>query len=387
MEQIVVNWNNILKGLSLIIFWKCLSIGEFGMNQAADKGLDVLIVDDESLVRQVIIGNMSEKFPTFHFRTADSGHMALALINERIPDLVLLDLRMPGLNGFTLIRLLRGRDLTRRLPIIVVSALKDRASVIKAIEAGATDYCGKPIDFEMLAHKVERICTNMLNRHDLVIRQRTSPRRKIHTKAQVVMPVRYPEREGVWIASPFDVIEGEPILFDGSEFFKALRLNMDNPMWWSRVEFCRREAESYDLKLLFDPVPADYGQQLTVLNRARSRFTKYFGGGQESLSLEFPCSLVDICGNGLRVVSELPWKKGSKVSLNLSSLVELADFEVSSPIVSGIIQWSMKEGHQHIGGMRLSDIEDTFQEQLMAYCLPRSELLPVNRHKRFPQSK
>src|SRR3989304_171656 len=137
------------------------------MNRGSIQGVDLLIVDDDASIREIIIGNLSEKFPNLRCREANTGNGALPLINERVPDVILLDLRMPGLNGFALTRLVRNRDHTKRVPIIAVTALSDKSSVRKAVESGATDYCVKPIDFEQLSRKIERILMEVLKKTEV----------------------------------------------------------------------------------------------------------------------------------------------------------------------------------------------------------------------------
>ena len=290
--------------------------------------------------------------------------------NERVPDLLLTDLRMPGLNGFALIRLLRTRDRTRALPIIAISVLKDRASVTKALDLGANDYVTKPVDFELLAGKIERIYTFMLHRNDIKKRERSGPRKVILCDAKAVMPVQYPEREGVWIASPFNIAEGEALQFDGSQFLDALRLPGDNSLLWSRVEHCKQESDNFQLKLLFDPIPEDYDANLALLNRARNRFRSCFEGGKTPVHLDFPCSILELSGGGMRLKGNLPWQVGASVRLNLSKVIGEMGFTASKPLVEGTIQWSKAEGNQHLAGVRFTGIEDSLQEQIMESCLP-----------------
>jgi CheY-like chemotaxis protein len=332
-------------------------------------GIEVLVVDDEPLVRDVVVGNLAEKFPTFRVRQAESGNAALAMINERVPDLLLSDLRMPGLNGFALIRMLRSRDRTRKLPIIVISGLKDMPSVLKALELGATDYVVKPIDFEMLVQKVESICARFLHQDHLEKRNRSSLRRKIHCPAAASMLVTFPEREGLWLDSPLDVEVGEPLLIDGSKVFQAMRLNIDNPFWWSRVEHCRKELEGYQLKLLLDPIPQKYDEQLLVLNRSKERFRRYFGGGQEPLSVDFPCLVMNLSGGGLQISGSLPWKQDALVHLNLAELIHRLGFTTTNSKISASIRWTNVNGSDYLAGVRFEEIDEELRMQIMAYCL------------------
>jgi CheY-like chemotaxis protein len=342
------------------------------MEGPSNPDLDVLVVDDDLLVREVIVGNLAEKFPHFRFRQADSGNAALALINESLPDVILIDLRMPGLNGFALTRMLRSRDRTRHIPILIVSTLKDSTSVLKALELGANDYCVKPIDFQLLARKLELVCTQMLHHTNVRSKNRSMVRKMLSCEATAIMPVSFPEREGLWVNSPLDVSEGEPLLIDAARFFRALRLRPDTNYWWSRVEHCEQESDSYHLKLLFDPVPENYQEQLVILNRSRDRFRRYFGGGQEVLKLDFPCHIRDLSGGGLRVVGALPWRTGSVIHLDLSEMIRRLGFTASDSMVAATIRWSRKEGAQYLAGTRFEEIDDDLRLQIMTHCLGNS---------------
>ncbi len=331
--------------------------------------LEILVVDDESMVREVVAGNLQEKFPGFRIRQADSGNSALAIINEHPPDLILVDLRMPGLNGFALTRILRSRDRTRYLPVIVVSALSDTPSVLKALELGATDYCVKPIDFELLARKVGVICSRILNNQNYQTRNRSAPRRRIHCQTSAGMLVSFPEREGLWVESPLSVAEGEPLLIDGSRIFQALRLQLDSPLWWSRVEHCMKEPEGYRMKLLLDPLPQRFDEQIQILSRSKERFRRYFGGGQEPLTVDVPCEIQNISGGGLQILGSLPWKVDTGLSLDLSELIQRLGIPASSSRAMVGVRWTRPEGTRYVAGVRFEEIEEDLRLQIMAHCL------------------
>ena len=339
------------------------------MEGSSNRSLDLLIVDDDYFVREVIKGNLAERFPSFRFREADSGNTALTLVNERAPDIVLVDLRMPGLNGFALIRLLHRRDRTRHIPIVAISGLRDSGSIRKAVEAGVTDYCAKPIDFEQLGAKIDRIVKTVLKRTDITSRQRNVPRKNFTGSISVVLPVCYPERDGVWIDSPLEMEEGDPLLFNGRRFFRALRLDPDNPFTWSRVEHCHLEEQLFRVKLLFEEIPEDYEEQLTILNRSNERMRRYIGQASASVNLDFPCEVQDLSGEGLRMVGTLPWRDGVEVDLDIGDVIETLSIAASNPVIRASIRWSEMDGPNRIAGVHFLDLEDGLRKQLMAWCL------------------
>lgn len=109
-----------------------------------NKKWNILVVDDEESnvkLLGVILENAG-----YRFETAASGEEALKKIRTAPPDLVLLDVMMPGLNGYEVCALIREDPATRQIPVIMVTALADRNARIKGLNAGANDYLTKPVD-------------------------------------------------------------------------------------------------------------------------------------------------------------------------------------------------------------------------------------------------
>ena len=114
----------------------------------------ILVVDDEAGARSGLQKLLQHA--GYAVDTANDGHAAIELAAERPPDVVVTDLRMPVMDGMTLLRQLRARD--RELPVIVATAYGDVASAVEAMRAGATDYLTKPIDFDAMLIIIERVC-------------------------------------------------------------------------------------------------------------------------------------------------------------------------------------------------------------------------------------
>lgn len=115
----------------------------FDATEASVEGATVLSVDDSVISREFIEAHLEDQgFPVLH---ANSGEEALRLIAQRVPDLILLDVVMPGMNGFQLCRLLRERCSHRpHLPIIFVSAATSFEERIEGLVAGGDDFVRKP---------------------------------------------------------------------------------------------------------------------------------------------------------------------------------------------------------------------------------------------------
>ena len=114
---------------------------------------DILIVDDNP-VNLVVMSGLLEKHG-LRFRVATSGRRAISAARARVPDLILLDVTMPEMDGYEVCRQLKADPLTREVPIIFLSALDDALDKVKAFRAGAADYVAKPFQFEEVLARVE----------------------------------------------------------------------------------------------------------------------------------------------------------------------------------------------------------------------------------------
>ncbi len=103
----------------------------------------VLIVDDIP-INVTLIEKMLKPFH-FVIEKANDGQTALDIVADNKPDLILLDLMMPGMNGYDVIKQLRAKEETKQLPIIVISALNSNEDVVKGYDLGANDFLTKPI--------------------------------------------------------------------------------------------------------------------------------------------------------------------------------------------------------------------------------------------------
>ncbi len=122
------------------------------MEQPMTTGETVLVVDDDRMVRQSIDTLLA--FYGFTVWQAEDAATALALLEERQPDLLLTDIRMPGMSGAELLLALRERG--REFPVIVMTGYADMDSAIAAVKGGAFDFVRKPWDPEQLVQSIRR---------------------------------------------------------------------------------------------------------------------------------------------------------------------------------------------------------------------------------------
>ena len=105
----------------------------------------VLVVDDTEANIDILVEALSERY---EIAVAMDGETALELVAEEPPDLILLDIMMPGIDGYEVCRRLKAAEATRDIPVIFLSALTDVESKTRCFRLGAVDYIGKP--FELL---------------------------------------------------------------------------------------------------------------------------------------------------------------------------------------------------------------------------------------------
>ncbi len=114
----------------------------------------VLIVDDNTELATVMQLTLTRA--GFEVHAVFSGYEALEWLGQRRPDVILLDLMLPGMNGFAVLRHLRANDTARELPVIVLTARTDDNSRRESQSAGADDYLTKPINTVKLIEHVRR---------------------------------------------------------------------------------------------------------------------------------------------------------------------------------------------------------------------------------------
>jgi two-component system, sensor histidine kinase and response regulator len=125
----------------------------------------ILIVDDTPANLGVLVECLSGA--GFALLVAEDGEDALALAENAAPDLVLLDVMMPGMDGFETCRRLKAREQTRDVPVIFMTALTDTSEKVKAFQAGAVDYVTKPIQHEEALARIQTHLTIRRLRQEL----------------------------------------------------------------------------------------------------------------------------------------------------------------------------------------------------------------------------
>jgi two-component system, OmpR family, alkaline phosphatase synthesis response regulator PhoP len=115
----------------------------------------ILIVEDEKDIRELLCHHLERE--RFRVLAADSGEEGLKLAKRDHPDLVLLDLMLPGVDGLEVCRALRSDAETRRIPIVMLTARSEDADVVAGLELGADDYITKPFQPRVLLARLRAV--------------------------------------------------------------------------------------------------------------------------------------------------------------------------------------------------------------------------------------
>ena len=120
-----------------------------------DDNKKILIVEDEKDIRNLLIFNLQK-----HHYEVDSihdGEKALPLIRKNKYDLILLDIMLPGVNGFDLTRIIKNDNLISQIPIIMLTAKGEDEDIVKGLTIGADDYITKPFSIKVLIARIENV--------------------------------------------------------------------------------------------------------------------------------------------------------------------------------------------------------------------------------------
>jgi len=171
----------------------------------------ILVVDDEEDLLELVRYTLSKEGHTIS--CAGTGEDALKQARKQPPDLIVLDLMLPGIDGMEVCRRLKGDSKTRDIPIIMLTAKSEETDVISGLDRGADDYITKPFSPRVLAARVK----SLLRRKEAEIRS------QLETTIEVRELVIHPGRHEV-------KIEGEPVELTYTEF-ALLQFLAKRPGW------------------------------------------------------------------------------------------------------------------------------------------------------------
>ncbi len=170
----------------------------------------ILVVEDEREIQELIVYNLSKE--GYQTAAVGTGEEALHAVNTARPDLVLLDLMLPGVDGLEVARRLKGDPATRDLPIIILTARAEEADIVSGLEVGADDYIPKPFSPRVLIARIRAVL-------------RRSPQSVVDPTAALTLGdlTIHPGRHEV-------LLRGEPLRLTRTEF-RVLHVLASRPGW------------------------------------------------------------------------------------------------------------------------------------------------------------
>lgn len=111
----------------------------------------IVAVDDSAIVLKTLEKVLGNRFELHSF---SGGERALKFLKSKTPDLIILDIDMPEIDGYEMLKRIKEMEHLADVPVIFLTSNNDKSYVVKAVAGGAKDYCVKPIDEEILMEKV-----------------------------------------------------------------------------------------------------------------------------------------------------------------------------------------------------------------------------------------
>lgn len=134
------------------------------MKEASKQEVSILVVDDELINRIIVKKSLSDRFNVIE---ACSGDEALKIVQENIPDLILLDIHMPGMSGLEVMREIKSNEATADIPVVLLTSDGDREVELLGLKEGAYDFIMKPYRADILFQRISRIIDYQFLKHNL----------------------------------------------------------------------------------------------------------------------------------------------------------------------------------------------------------------------------
>jgi len=170
----------------------------------------ILVVEDECEIQELIVYNLAKE--GYRATAVGTGEEALRAMDSARPDLVLLDLMLPGVDGLEVARRLKGDPATRDIPIIILTARDEETDIVSGLELGADDYIPKPFSPRVLIARIRAVL-------------RRSPQASIDPTVPLTLGdlTIHPGRHEV-------LLGGEPVRLTRTEF-RVLHVLVSRPGW------------------------------------------------------------------------------------------------------------------------------------------------------------
>ncbi len=188
----------------------------------SDSDERILLVDDNPLNLQVLMETLQSR--KSRLLVAKNGETALTISRKTHPDLILLDIMMPGMDGYEVIRRLKAEEKTADIPVIFLSALDQTGDKVKGLELGAVDYVTKPFQAEEVLARVDTHLTIHRLRRE-VQQQKNQLEHELETVSKVqrnLLPKKLPAIEGLQLAAFYETSR-----YAGGDYYDVVKIGAD----------------------------------------------------------------------------------------------------------------------------------------------------------------
>lgn len=125
---------------------------------------NILVVEDDPGIKELISFNLSNQ--GHQVFEANNGELGIEKARKKLPDLILLDLMLPGIHGLDVCRIIKADQETKDIPIIMVTAMGQEEDIVKGLETGADDYITKPFSIKVLLARVSAVLRRSFEEYD-----------------------------------------------------------------------------------------------------------------------------------------------------------------------------------------------------------------------------
>ena len=227
----------------------------------------ILVVDDDPDVLRVV--DKVLRLSQHEVFTAVDAIKAMDLLNASKYDLLITDANMPQFSGFELVRTVKNNKRFDRMAIAMLTGLREKKDIEKAIRAGVDDYIIKPIDPMLLLEKVDGLFKKKPPIERLAY---DLPQGSTYAIAQISTPAKLVQINelGLILHSNVEIAEGTAINVV-SDFFRKLEIKTPPPM---KVVYCRKLEKEYEIRVAFAGVTDAFYQRVRVWIGHATRTTK-----------------------------------------------------------------------------------------------------------------
>jgi CheY-like chemotaxis protein len=311
--------------------------------------MNVLVAANGMVDRSVIAQTLRHKFPQLDVKEVGDGQQAIAMCSPP-PDLLITGLQMPNTDGYQLIKWLRGGELTRGVPVMVVSANATPSSITRVARMGIDGFLVRPFQIENLVSNVEAILRRHIGLDSIEALPRNAVRREIVQTVYVHWSIRALAPDGFCVPSSQALIEGDRLICDLREGFEMLGLAP--PPRASACVVVRQITLQKEEAFVIRPV-ADNLDLIDAIDRR----LRMYGRDCETLMLtktradiRLPVQTVDLSATGIKIVSPVAFPLGARLRLSLDSLTAPLYSQCDTPrVMCGVVRSDRNDGAVPLG--------------------------------------